>query len=315
MNRSLTFVLVISAVLGAACSPQHAQSKIQRQPLEKPPAYEYKTPPSYAPRVRSYNPKTGEPITYDHKPRVEVADAKTGKYAFKWIGFDGRERTATFYRIDAVDVLVSASVVKLSPQMYQYTYEAANLPSSGTYLKSFMLQTFSKDVKPAYGGKFLNFAMSRNLKGFEQGTWIDFADVSDEVRIDPGQSVTIEFSSPDPPGLVECRAGAETIVNGSDEDVPEALYSLLRGYDEYLHGWTIGPVDNLKNLSPDDKAKYLLDKLPQFRKLGWITDAAVSRYQEALKRGDLNGVLNWLDQDLKAQQIAPEIAALIQGMK
>jgi len=177
-----------------------------------------------------------------------------------------------------------------------------------------MVQTFSKDVRPAYGGKFLNFAMSRNLKGFEEGTWIDFADVSDDVRIDPGQSVTIQFSSPEPPGLVECRAGAETIVNGSDEDVPEALYSLLRGYDEYLHGWTIGPVDKLKNLSPDEKTKYLLDKLAQFRKIGWITDEAAIRYERALKRAGINGVLNWLDQDIKAQQITPEVAALIEGM-
>lgn len=54
--------------------------------------------------------------------------------------------------------------------MYQYTYEAVNLPSSGTYLKFFIVQTFSNDVKPAYGGTFLNFTMSRNIKGFEEGT-------------------------------------------------------------------------------------------------------------------------------------------------
>ena len=156
MNRSLILGLLILAALTVACSSsQHAQSKIQRQPLEKPPAYEYKTPTSYARRVRGYNSRTGEPMTYDHKPRVEVVDAKTGQYAFKWVGFDGREKTATFYRIDAVDVLVSASAAKLSPQMYQYTYEAVNLPSSGTYLKFLMVQTFSQNVKPAYGGKFL----------------------------------------------------------------------------------------------------------------------------------------------------------------
>jgi hypothetical protein len=109
MMRIISFLLSWSLLGFSACSSQHAQSKTQRQPLEKPPAYEYKTPHSYAPRVRSYNPKTGEPITYDHKRRVEVVDAKAGKYAFNWIGFDGREKAATFYRIDAVDVLVRAS--------------------------------------------------------------------------------------------------------------------------------------------------------------------------------------------------------------
>lgn len=149
----------------------------------------------------------------------------------------------------------------------------------------------------------------------KKGLEFDFADVSDHVRIDLGQFVTIQFSSADPPGLVECRAGTETVVNGSDEDVPEALYSLLRGYDEYLHGWTIGPVNGLKNLSSDEKAKYLLDKLPQFRKVGWITDEAALRYEGALRRVDINGVLNWVDQDIRAQQITPEVAALIQGLK
>ncbi len=187
INSLAALYLLIFVALGAGCSSsQHAQSKVQRRPLEKPPAYEYKTPQSYAPRVRGYNPKTGEVVTYDHKPRVEVVDAKAGKYAFKWMGFDGQEKTATFYRIDAIDVVVSASVIELSPKIYQYTYKVANLPSSGTYLKFFMVQTFSRDVKPAYGGEFLNFTMSSNIKGFEEGTWIDFADVSDHVRIDPG---------------------------------------------------------------------------------------------------------------------------------
>jgi hypothetical protein len=316
MNKFAASFSLALVALGVGCSlSQQAQSRVQRQPMEKPSPYEYKTPKSYQPRERGYDPKTGEPVTYDHKPRVEIVDAKAGKYALKWIGFDGRDRMATFYRIDAVDVVVSASVINLSPKMYQYTYEATNLRSSGTYLKFFIVQTFSTDIKPAYAGQFVHLTMSRNIKGFEKGTWIDFSDVSDHVQIDPGQSVTIQFTSPDPPGLVECRAGAESIVDGSDEDVPADLYSLLRGYDEYLHGWTIGPTNELKYLSAAEKAKYLLQRLPQFRKVGWMTEQAFRQYDEDLKNGNLNPILSRIDEDLKTEQITSEVLAILQAMK
>jgi hypothetical protein len=280
--------------------------------MEKPAPHEYKTPEQYEPRVIGYDKKTGAPITYDHKPRVEVVDAKAGKYAFKWIGFDGLEKTATFYRVDAVDVLVSASVVKLLPDQYQYTYEVKNLPSSGTYLKRFIIQTFAT-VTPAYGGDFMDFRMSKEIKDFSEGTWINFADVSDQIQINPGQSVTIQFTSMAPPGLVECRAGAESEVEG-DEDMPGDLAPLLGGYGEYLHGWTVGPVDKLKEGSAAERVRYLLDRLPQLQQLGWITNEAASRYQQQLNNGGLKAVLNSLDQDLKSEQITSEVAAVIQAM-
>ncbi|HKR61670.1 MAG TPA: hypothetical protein VJS64_18430 [Pyrinomonadaceae bacterium] len=283
--------------------------------MEKPASPEYKTPEHYEPRVTGTDPKTGQPITYDHKPRVEVVDAKAGKYAFKWIGFDGLEKTATFYRVDAVDVLVSASVVKLLPDHYQYTYEVKNLPSSGTYLKRFIIQTFAADVRQAYGGEFWGGLMSKDIKAYSEGTWIDFADVSDHVQINPGQSVTIQFTSAGPPGLVESRAGAESEVESADEDMPGDLAPVLGGYGEYLHGWTIGPVDELKSFSPAEKTKYLLDKLPQFRKIGWMTDEAFNRYEQRLKNGDLNAISARIDEDLKTEQITSEVFAIVQAMK
>jgi hypothetical protein len=86
-----------------------AQTVIQRQPRERK-LGDLKLSGNYQPRVRGYHPKTGTPITYDHKPRSEVVDLKARKYVLKWIGFDGQEKSATFQSSDAVDAMVIASV-------------------------------------------------------------------------------------------------------------------------------------------------------------------------------------------------------------
>src|SRR5437868_4180540 len=102
MKHLLLILALGMQVAAASCSqPQQAQTKAQRQPLEKHP-HEYRTPTNYTLRERGYDPRTGRVITYDHKPRVELIDARAGKYAFKWIGFDGRERVVIFQRSDAI---------------------------------------------------------------------------------------------------------------------------------------------------------------------------------------------------------------------
>lgn len=308
--------ILIFLALGvlAGCSSQYAQTKIQRKPLEK--LYkEYKTPSKYAHRDRGYDPKTGETITYDHKPRVEVLDEKAGKYAFKWIGYDGKEKTVIFQRGDVLDVVVSASVTKASNQQYVYSYELRNLPSSATYLKRFLVQNFASDTKPNEGGEFLALKVSNAIYQFREGHWLTFSDVSDHVQINPAQTVTVRLTSSAPPGLVECRASIETTMDGADEEIPSALENLLPGYEDYPKGYTIGPVESLKALSSSDRVKYVLEKLPQFRDLGWITEDAFARYQQLLKTNDLTPVLNRLDEDLKSEQITTEVFALLQTVK
>ena len=79
MKWSLLILMLGLQALGIACSSsQYAQNKVQRQPLEKH-HREYKTPVQYEPRDLGYNPKTGEMITYDHKPRVESAGRESRK--------------------------------------------------------------------------------------------------------------------------------------------------------------------------------------------------------------------------------------------
>lgn len=314
MKKVLLIIILGTQLAVVACSSMRAQTVIQRQPLERK-LGDLKFSGNYQPRVRGYDPKTGTPITYDHKPRVEVVDLKARKYVLKWIGFDGQEKSATFQSSDAVDAMVTASVSRTGRGDYVYTYEVKNLPSSGAFLKRFIVQNMASDVEAENDGKLMPFSMSREIPFFDKGNWLTFADVSDEVQIDPGQSVVTHLTSSAPPGIVRCLASAETVVDGADEDVPDELESLIAGFDEYPHGYTIGPVDSLKSFSVNKRVEYLLENLPVFRKAGWITEDAVGKYQELLKSGDLKGSLQQAEEDLQAEQITREVYEIFQVMK
>lgn len=316
MKWLLLILMLGMQALGMACSSTHqAQAKVQRQPLEKEQT-EFKMPANYEPRDVGYDQKTGKLITYDHKPRVEVVDAKAGKYALKWIGYDGKEKVVIYQRKDAVDVIVNARVSKTASGDYLYSYDLQNLQSSGAYLRKFVVQNFATNVQPDKKGQLLVGEMSSAIYQFREGNWISFDDTSDYVQIDPGQSVKVQLTSSAPPGIVECRvAGGKAATEGTDEHMPMVLESLLPGYKSWPFGYTIGPVDSLKTLSPQERVKYLLERLPQFRKLGWMTDDAVARYELELNRNDLDAVWNRLEQDLKSEQITTEVFAVIQAMK
>jgi hypothetical protein len=223
---------------------------------------------------------------YDHKPQIKVVDARARRYALRWIGFDGQEKKAEFQSGDAVDVVVEASVSRTSKGEYSYSYNVRNLPSSGAYLKRFILQNLAADAVPEKDGKLMPFSMSKEIPTFKEGNWLAFADVSDDVRIDPGQDVMVHLASSAPPGLVSCMASAETVVEGADEDTPGDLDSLLVGFTEYPRGYTIGPDETLKNLSAEQRVKYVLNVLPSLRKAGWMTDGAVDRYTKLLRNGN-----------------------------
>ena len=149
MKWLLLTLVITPLVCCVACSrAQQAQTRVQRQPLEKQ-QREYRSPASYEWRDKGYDPMTGEGITYDHMPGVEPGDEKAGKYAFKWIGLDGKEKTVILQRGDAVDVVVSASASKTPEGQYLYSYDVRNLPSSATYLTRFIVPNFAPDPKPA----------------------------------------------------------------------------------------------------------------------------------------------------------------------
>ena len=89
----------------------------------------------------------------------------------------------------------------------------------------------------------------------------------------------------------------------------------MPGYEEWPKGYTVGPVDKLKTFSKLEQTKYLLDNLPQFRQLGWMTDEALSQYEQHLKSGDLEAVAKRIERDLKDEQITTEVFAIIDAMR
>ncbi len=314
MKRALLMLVPAIHVLCLACTlSQQAQTVVRRAPLEKQ-AHEYKSPTDYKPRVSGYD-ETGHEITYDHKPRVELLDGRSGRYAFKWIGFDGEEKTATFTRADAIDVAVSASITENPAGEYVYTYEVRNLPSSGTYLKRFIVQNFAPEVEPDISGQLLPGRMNKQIRDYGEGNWINFAEVSADIQIDPGQTVTARLTSAAPPGLIRCRASAETVVEGADEEIPHEMEAMLGGYNEYLSGYTIGPDERLKRLSAAERAKYLLETLPLLHKLGWITDGASRSYEQHLKQGGVEEIYSRAGRDLQAEQITAEVFALVRALR
>jgi hypothetical protein len=339
-------VLVLLQMLTlTTCAGRQTSEKVKRLPLERSTVV-INSPARYAKRVLRYDPKTGEPTSsYDPRPRVEVVDAKSGKYAFKWIGYDGKEKTIEYQRADAIDVIVAASVSKTPEAKYIYVYQVQNQPSSSTYLSHFIVQNFAPDSRPIeVNGRRTNNqdlrildafrnappdGTSRNLEDlsigqmsnliqvFKDGSWIVFAPLpSFEPKVIPGRRFEVKISSMAPPGFVDCRVtGGDLTLKGVGEDMPTELEDMLPGYEEWPRGYTVGPTESLKNLSPSEHAKYILERLPQLEKLGWITKTARRWYEQNLRSDNLNAVFKRAEQDLKSEQITSEVFAMIQAVK
>jgi hypothetical protein len=313
--RIAVAILLFLSLMGGAHSP--LAQRVRRLPLQKTPI-RLKSPSDYARRFLGVDSKTGQERFYDPKPRVSLLNERAGLYTLKWIGYDGMEKTIVYQRPDAIDVIVIAEVSTLQSGKHLYTYSIRNLPSSGEYLKIFALQTFTPDAKPhklrnAYIGP-----MSRN-KVMKDGNWIAFGLLSDFAKIaNPGKTAEFKLESFAPPGLVECRvAGGNQVMKGVGEEMPQELEDVLPGYEAWPGGCTIGPVDQLRNLSQQEKTSktsYLLKALPVFTHVGWVTAQTSLRYEELLKRNDWQELPKRVPGDLKAAFITTEIPGIVEGM-
>jgi hypothetical protein len=50
----------------------------------------------------------------------------SGKYVFKWTGYDSNEKVIAYQRADTIDVILSASVDREANGQYLYTYTVEN---------------------------------------------------------------------------------------------------------------------------------------------------------------------------------------------
>lgn len=342
MRRLL--VLLIAVVFAGGLgfwAATKTDQKIKREPLQKS-GTPLKAPAVYEKRTRV---ESGKPVTYDPKPRVQVVDEKAGKYEFRWIGYDGREKVIAYQHPAAIDVVVSGSVEKSTDGNYVYSYVVDILPSSATYLYSFGLQNFSDDTRPVEindkpttladlrilknfrqlpdDAKPKNFEntivigeMSNAIHRFKDGNWIAFGILPDfEPHVAPGGRMRMKLVSKAAPGLVGCSAAAgPRTMKGVGEHMPSELEEVMPGYEALPSGYTVGPVAFLNSLSQGERANYVLDKMVQFEKLGWITPAARNWYEKNLK-GNLDSAQKRARNDLHSEQISSEIFAMIEAVK
>ena len=308
-------ILIIIILVTYTASAQHGSpQKIQRLSLQKS-QIEFKTPVDYAKRILRYDAITGQAVYYDPKPRVVLLDARFGKYAFKWIGYDGEEKTVLVHRADAIDAIISASVLKRSSGEYVYVYDIQNLPSSPTYLSTVVIQTFASSITPVRMNNGIVGQMTKN-KDMRDGTWIYYGSTNFEPRVDPGRHVEMKLISTAPPGIVECRiAGGDRGINGVGEDMPQELENVLPINTDLARGYTIGPVDKLKGISQQEQLSYLLKVLPQCGQQGWITAQTLRTYEQLLKQKNLQGIFTRIANDLKTNSITTEVFAMIEGTK
>ena len=143
-----------------------------------------------------------------------------------------------------------------------------------------------------------------------------FGTVPPHPYVQPGQKIKFKIDSPSPPGLVMCRvSGGTRVIEGVGEDMPGELGETLPGYEALPSGYTIGPIDKLTNFSKSERAKYILELLPQFQKLGWMTAKASQQYEKILRNQDLEGAYKRAEQDLKLGAITSEILSILQGLQ
>lgn len=287
------------------------QTKIHRKALTRVPV-KLEVPANYD----KGDLENGE--LYDHKPRVVVVDEKAGKYEFRWLGSDKKEKIIKYQRLGAIDVVVSAKVEKTENGKYFYTYTVNNLPTSVNRLSGFTVQNFASETKPVefdFDNSYIG-PMSDIIPGFKEGKWLRYGILlTHKPIVTPGSKIELQLTSPAPPGLIECKAdGGEFGSEGVGEDMPPELERLALGTKDWPYGYTIGPIDNLAKMSKPERAKYISDNLHKFEEAGWMAGDTSKIYRSILERNDLAGALEQAKKDLEKEFITSEVFHIIEGL-
>ena len=304
--------LIASLILASLAAAGAAQDTVKRRPLEKDaPPLRVRHDLQY-PRTR-VDPKTGETIPYDLKPMIVPLDERTGRYAFRWIGYDGRQKQVVYHRPDRIDAEVVASIA-VDGAYYRHVDRLRVLPSSAQPLLTFLVQNFARDALPLRAPHLLVVGTAPQFPSELPGSrWLGFT--TQRPGTPSGKDAMFEIVSPGPPGLVECKiSGTTGAIQGIGEELPPELAEALPGYEAWPHGYTIGPSDELTTLDAAARTRRLATWLPQFERLGWITAAARQRYERAIQEHGIGALLPSLKTDAASRQVTTEVVAVVQGL-
>lgn len=304
--RLAVLVLLLVQLTGALQVSQRAR----RLPMQKKEIH-LVSPTTYAPRLVRIDPATGKEIYYDPKPEVVLLDAPSGKYGLRWLGYDGVQKTIIYYRPDAFDAVVSASVTKRPSGEYLYTYAFENSRFSSQSVGGFAVQNFADDVRATKIAGVHVGQMSKNNE-MKQGNWLRFAVLNVRQGIPPGTRVEHKLLSVARPGVVECRAHGPLGMKGIGEEPPQELENVLPGYEAWPVGYSIGPVDRLKSSTPKRRANYIRRRLAQFQRVGWIVADLVPWYEQNVRGDKMDQVFKRATTDFKEGRITSELLAIIE---
>ena len=242
-------------------------------------------------------------------------DERSGRYELRWIGYDGKEKVIKYQRNDALDAVLEAKVEKQADGKFLYRYLIKNLPDSPTYLSSFTVQTFAKDVQTTRMEDVYIAAMAAYINDFREGTWWNYGILGETLKIGPGRQIEFSLASAAAPGIVKCHATAgELDIKGVGEHMPAELEKAMPGFEEDAKGYTIAPVERLATLSKPEKAKYILDSLPMFQEAGWMAEDTAKIYTGLLKKDGLAGVLKQAKSDLSNGFVTNEVVFIIENL-
>jgi len=314
--KIVRFLIIVILSLQIACVSSAQQEtaqqvKTERKPFQKS-SHVIKQPRQHLHRELD-NAKS-----YDPKPRVVVVDEKAGKYEFRWIGYDRKEKVVAYQRHDAIDAVVEASVEKTADGSFLYQYHFKILPTSPIYFRNFILQILTEDAKPVKidNNRFYIGQRSNLNLIFKDGIWWSYAFVgTEEERIYGGNTLEFQLTSASLPGIVNCRAvGGEIATLGVGEELPAELDDLIPIFEDLASGYTIAPVESLSGLSKPERAKYLLENLPKFQEAGWMGETTAKNYESILKREDLQEAFEQAKKDLENEFITSEVFHIIEGL-
>lgn len=308
---SILFVNVACNSSAQQIETQLKQFKEERRALKRIPV-NIETPANYD------KADLANGTIYDHKPRVVVTDEKAGKYEFRWIGLDKKEKIIKYQRLGAIDVLVSATVQKDDSGVRSYKYTVENLPTSVNNLTGYIVQNFAAETKPIefdFDNSYIG-PMSNLITGFKEGKWWRYAILDSHLpAIVPGSKIELQLRSSALPGLVECKAdGGKFGMQGVGEDMPPELERLTLGNKDLPYGYTIGPIDKLLTMNRSERAKYVLENLSKFQEAGWMSSGTAAIYKSILEKEDLAGALAQAQKDVEKEFITSEVFHIIEGL-